>query len=289
MAKNLDLQIKKEIEERFEWLYNEQLRKLVEYGIAQQEVNGDIFCIGVDGKRYLAPRWSELSSICQKPYILQKYCQGFTEILPVPMAVGVAQKFDVYKDLLKKCELQDDIADTNESIGSWSEVDVRDDLMYFPTSYEDNHGGVTKAQWLTRPENSSGWSVVLIEPKASIQWRFPPVTNERQALPNLATPNDLIEIVKTHQDYKNEQAIDLDTYLSFSMLLYPGVILDDSSSLYGSSTLLLGNYLPKQKKVLAGSWARNSFLTSSYSFLISSWDINQASGNSTTRMVVRIA
>ena len=280
-------QIKKEIEEHFEWIYNNRLQKLVELEIAKQEEHGRVSCIGINGETYLAPQWSELSHICQQEHIVQKHFQGFTEILPVPMALGLKQKFAAYRKQVQTLNSGDTILYSDKKFGSWLNTDIDGELLYFPNSYNDQHGSITKDQWLTDNKTSSGWQIVLIEPRVSIQWRFPAMTNGRQALPNLITPNNLLKLIKTNQDYIGEQAIDLDTYLIFSMLVYPGVILDDSSSLFGSTSLLLGNCLLGQKQVLAGCWARQN--KSDRFFSISSWDVDSASGNATTRMVVRIA
>ncbi len=275
-------QIKKEMLERFEYLYEHRLEQLVKSGLVQTDSGHSTVCKGIDGQKYYAPTWQEIREKLQSAQVLKKYTQGLTEILPVPFAVDIAEKLKAYADIAQ--EQKDIVLLEDKKIGPWSQSH---DLLYFPLKFDKKSGGVTKQEYLNATQ--TGWMVVLFEPLVSIGWRFPAEINGRKALPTRVTPESLLEIIDSSDAYKDEQAMDIDTYITLSMLLYPDVILDNFSTVFGSSTILLGNHIPKNSSVPIAFWAKTSFTSKEMTFVIAAESIHSATSQSTARMCFRIA
>lgn len=141
--------------------------------------------------------------------------------------------------------------------GIESEID-REELVYFPTSFTDNHGGKTKAAILTDPAICAipGWSIRFSEPAVII-----PLPDQvrslggRSQLPTNMTPHDYLAALRNPM-YAGETGRTIEDFLTdFAVRLHEtGQVSFDWNQ--RSALWLIGNLDPQTGCVLRGNWDR---------------------------------
>lgn len=106
------------------------------------------------------PTLSDVLDRVRTPFFRKKMKQGFNQLLLVPLGLPLDKFFDAYRQGLVRNERLTD-EQLNRKFPLWASPSYQNEsLIYFPDSFDDNHGGLTKAQL-------PPWQVLLIEDNLS--------------------------------------------------------------------------------------------------------------------------
>ena len=222
--------------------------------------------IGIDGQEYPAPTFADLVKLFElnRSIISLKGLQGFTHILLTPLAAPLDTLIKCLDVALRRfggVEEDEQASETNppfrpkvrvnpnSTTWIWEPVAqqfAQESMVYFPSSYESQHGGVTKAELFHNEAICAipGWSVGLIEPPTPLPQRDQGlVLAGRPQLENDMSPEDYLDIL-TRSGYMGVTGWTMEGFLTdFLMPLFTtGKIYHDRTK--SNALWMLGNYLP---------------------------------------------
>jgi hypothetical protein len=141
--------------------------------------------IGIDGKEYPVPTLGQVLAIFShsKDFAIKKIHQGFKFLELTPMAIPISLLIDLTKAAIFKHASEGTIFQTRLSpsdnkirvrvnsekiVWVWDtlkQIIEKNELVYFPKEYSDNHQGQTKLEVINNENICAvpGWSVGLVE------------------------------------------------------------------------------------------------------------------------------
>ena len=219
---------------------------------------------GLDGEEYAAPTMDRVIDILERnaEAVERKVAQGFTRLLLTPLAASVQALVDGVSTALRAREgslLRTRVAPGDpgvpagltrkEPVWVWDRVRAALDspqVVYLPTSYGADHGGVTKDRVIRDPRHCAvpGWSVGLVEDAPMIPGRGQGrVAGGRAQLEAGLPPKDYLEAM-TDPAYGGETGFTIEDALTLFLvrLEATGEVSHDRSD--GNALWCLGSYLP---------------------------------------------
>jgi hypothetical protein len=255
--------------------YAEQFEVFERAGILETLSNGEKGIKGIDGKEYPIPSFETLMARAREKQevIKEKKPQGFTNLILVPFAMSLDALTKKYGERIKAVHAQGklrspdkttlDLA-TNQPVIVWDKLknaDTSGDLVYDPSSFDNAHGGKTKAAILSNQastgDTAPGWRILLMEdlPKLPREKQGTEIGGRKQLEAN-KTSNEYLAMLGTGQ-YANESGLSPEDWLALAItnLETEGNVTDDIDG--GSGAYLVGAYLPKSSVVPNSCWDRD--------------------------------
>ena len=219
---------------------------------------------GFDSGEYPAPTLGQVLDLLERnaELVERKAAQGFTRLLLTPLAVSVQALVDGVCTALRAREGRllrtkavpgdPDVPaglTSKEPVWVWERVRAALDtpqVVYLPTSYGADHGGVTKDRVVRDPRHCAvpGWSVGLVEATPMVPGRGQGrVVGGRAQLEAGLPPKDYLEAM-TDPAFGGETGFTLEDALTLFLvrLEATGEVSHDRSD--GSALWCLGSYLP---------------------------------------------
>ena len=230
---------------------------------------------GIDGKEYPVPKPEDIMARLEanKEIIGAKMEQGFTKLLLEPFGMPLDMLTKKYeKTILKHFEEKKLLAtkenptdpdvpldlDVNQPLYKWdgyNNADGDDKLVYFPKEFGSNHGGKTKTEILSDPEN--GWRVWLLEnmPNIPREGKGKEIGKRKQMETN-KTPKDYLKLLGTGE-YKNESGLtpEADIMYALTQLEETNQVTNDYQG-KGSLSYQVGAYFVSGGGVPCSFWNR---------------------------------
>ena len=234
--------------------------------------------VGFDGKEYPVPSVQEVDDVFAKQHelVTQKTEQGFTRLQLTPFAAPLSVLSDRVREVLQKHALTGKIlqakrnttdpdipvrVNQDDPVWTWDplkDADTSGALVYFPSSYDRNHHGLTKDALVTTPSFCAvpGWSISLVEADAFLAQEGRGATlGGRKQLETNYTPQEYLQTLRG-SSYKGETGFTPeDLLIDFLTRLHETNQVsrdwDDHSA-----SFLTGSYLTTEASVPYGDWYR---------------------------------